>query len=480
MRKIILSGLVALALVVVALLFVRAGRQGSNEPLPASRASATALDRSTEVSNRTPAVEAELAPPIDVPQELEPFIEGRVLLTGGRPAPAGILVVALKETESWSAQSLQSAILMNSAADRGVTDGNGNFALRLASSGDRYDLVAGGKGYVCTKVVRGVPAGERDAVLHVERAYALWIRIREIGGAMPRAPGALFGSRYGTAEPASSGLTAVHGPSPQLVLAVGGESLTELSSYDRLYAYLAPSTEPEVGPVQLRLDWPGYEAAELTFMVPAVHGPIEERLLELKPVDERRAPVSVRWTGLPQELPPSSSLEPLAVLRLESEATGAFDLAVRSFSPQPESLGELPCGDYRVWSSPGSLPVRGVPEGEPTRMQLGPDGFTLTFDLSDKGWARLDFALPDGQLYEGRASILLGPGSSSEGLAAESRMFSGAPYLFGPLEPGVCFAYLDLPRMGDRTAGAARAAAVEFEVLPGVVTAATSQLASSR
>jgi hypothetical protein len=393
-------------------------------------------------------------------------------------------VVALREGDDWTAQSLRSVALEVPGLDRAVTDSAGAFAIELASPAARYDLVAGGQGYVCKTAVRGLLAGERHAVVRVERAYAVWLRIRESGGATPKLPGAFCGSRYGTARPVESSLTGLQGSAPQLALAVPAASLADSSLFDRLYTFLSPSAEAQVGPVQLLLDWPGYAKAELSFMVPAVDGPIENRRIELQPVSACRAPVHVSWTGLPLDLPVERSPEPSALLRFDSESTGSFDLAVRALSPQSTLLGELPCGSYRVWWTPGSLPIRGVPEGEPTRMDLGPEGFQLHFDLSGKGWVQIEFALPDGPLYSGKASILSGSGSSgslSDGFAApESRQFSGPPYLLGPLEPGAYFAYLDMPRMGDRSAGAAKAAAVDFEVLPGVVTGAASRLAGSR
>lgn len=198
------------------------------------------------------------------------------------------------------------------------------------------------------------------------------------------------------------------------------------------------------GPLEWRLEVPGYEFARLT--------------LELLPLSEAGAPAEVEFT-LQRSAPGFGDLEVLLPAGLSAPAgepsLGGLSLVLEagaragalSYELLPDADGrahlvDLPAGSYRA-----RLSVRGryllPPRSEAgSPLELSP-GSRARLDLSGPAWAGLEaeVVLPGGELHGGTAHFELRPGWGHQprtggALEGELRSYPGPPYRFDPLPPG--------------------------------------------
>lgn len=431
---------------------------GATDSRGALRAQWTALAADELVASapghapRTVAVDQ--APPSSIEIRLARAGElaGRVVLEDGRPVGAGVRVFAWSEAESGSTESALRAMRDDPRALGTLTDELGRFVLRGLVPDHLYTAVAAGDGYASPELVQRVTTAMPELRLVVHRAYAAWVRLREVGGAPLRTCTSMYDRRFGT--PRGPGLPFERIAGASVALLFGNDVERDASLRDRLYVFTSAADEPALGPYQLTIDYPGYDEGTVSFVVPAVDdaGPAEV-VLELRPSTQAWCTLELRFDGPLAGSVDARPLSPPAVLRLVDADGGSCGYALRESFPERVEIEGLPAGTY-TWDLERNDGSSYFGEGSGERaLRLDSPRTSLAIDLSEFGGLELRVLRADGSRYRGRAVVVA---LTEEDRARPSTSFASPPYALAALPPGLYEVWVDEPRFLDRSRESAR------------------------
>lgn len=373
-------------------------------------------------------------------------IEGRVLKQDGRPAPAGITVIARRRGKVRVDPDVVARVLRGDPSIPSARSGvDGSFALEGLEPGAAYLLCAAGAGYVAKSTALEVRAGSSGAVVPVSRLYGVAVELRHADGTPLRTDADLAPPpprTFGRADPFLD---------PSLLDLVGTDLAPHREGRGRkLLLFTAQADPPVLSDVRLRFHPAGYAPIETQLDVPPILPSIALKTLVAEPTAAGWGEVLVRFVD------GSDPTLDAPIVRAFQLELASPDGSIQRFDiprgPGEKRLHGIPFGAYAACVRNAiRQAVHPGPGAPATSIEVGPTAVAI--DVSLAGLAAVEVLLdgPDGQPYAGPATLRLAPGHRTQD-AGQARAFGGemlfdrGPYVLGALLPGPYTLYLDDPQ----------------------------------
>lgn len=338
---------------------------------------------------------------------------------------------------------------------------DGSFELIDLDPGLAYTLTAVAPGAVCAVRPTGIRVGRTDVALRLQYLHGVAIALEDARGGAPRTAPAFFGRGPHASGPAAKLLA---NPPELAALGIAGLEPGDGTRDRWQYLVLADRAEETPGPLEYRVQVPGY--APVSTLV-QVH-PVRQRLLEerivLRPVAERWVEVAVELQGAPHVrdigLPDD---ELVGTVRLTRAGDEPWDERLVEFAVHaralraPEAIGALPASEYEaVFAAEDS-----TYESTSLALDALAGRHELRFDLADAGllWVEVRAA---GTTHAGRCELRV----EREGGTHFYATFDRGPHVVPFLWPG----RYRLTEVVVPGCGAAQASREPIEVFAGQLT----------
>jgi hypothetical protein len=281
---------------------------------------------------------------------------------------------------------------------------DGSFELGELDPRARYTLGAAVPGLALAERPSDVRPGRSDVELRLSYLLGLAITLEDARGGPARTSPAFFGRGPSATGPAPKLLET---PPELAVLAIAGLDPGPGTRDRWQYLVLSERAVAELGPIQYRVQVPGYRPLEKGLYARPVLDRLHEERVVLEPVSEHWAEIAVEIVGAPhaRDLGMRDD-ELIGSVRLVRGGDDPWELRIIRFAVHaralraPESIGGLPCDDYEVVFEAEDGPY----ETDPAPLALTPGLHTLSFDASDSGLLLVD--VRDGPLPYDRRLVL--------------------------------------------------------------------------
>lgn len=393
-------------------------------------------------------------------------VSGSVVTPDGARVGPGVRVLLWSHEDGATNADGARALSGDPSALTSVTDLGGAFTVTGLDASRRYSAAAGGAGFVAPNFVRSIVPGSTDLRIVVERAYATWIRLREQGGAPLRTSSTLYGRGFGTPRVTDPSVHWLSGALPQFgLLGIPNGGIRQQDLANRLYIVTSPRDAESVGPVELQLKYPGYEAVHASLDVPRLADPIHEAVVEFAAGSTEFASMRVVFSGLPASGIASNESEPFGVIRILDRRGSASEYAVRDPGRGALQIDGIPVGRYELEFETLSGSYRFPASDEQgLAVDVGSEGAEVTVDLGPTGSAQVVVLHRDSTELSGPATLMC---RRADGREYPARVFGRSPYVLSGLPGGLYSVYLDQPRLGDRRIETAQAHSADFVIEPG-------------
>jgi hypothetical protein len=382
-------------------------------------------------------------PTVPVVVTLDPggVLRGFVEQVGGAPAPRGTRVLAM--TDGWprARGALRDLSSDNPCLLLATPDAHGYFEIHGADPLLRYRLAAGCHGMMIEEDLTGVAPdrpgapGAAHLRLILMPVYAVKVRLEAEGGGAPLTDRQLMTAGGVEWKLADVGARSVsHRVTAALLAGVSYDDLQSADRYDRVLLYLSANEVPAVGPIQTRIDIPGYAQAAPRLWAPPLAEGLAVRTVPLAPVAAGWGALTVRYEGgegLTASSPTQIRGGP-ATLHLVSEGADHYGLFLRAY-PVGEEEFVLPWGRYEGYLSAHEGLTRIPAEGATFSFDVDREPAELAIGVAGLGSLEVRIATGSDSLFEGAVLLRLRrTGERGEVLIA----FECPPYRVCGIEPG--------------------------------------------
>jgi hypothetical protein len=329
----------------------------------------------------------------------EDLICGAVRSENGLPIEGQVSVIAIRSSARITTQELWGQYYTGSPKlFVTTTSDNGSFCLTGLTKGGTYDVRAGGSGYIMPLTRYEVEAGESNLDLVVRVLYGVQLRCEEKAGQAARIPE--VGQQTIRAAPATDRLQVA--PAHAVAFIAGLDPIwIDPPTGWALVLYTSSDDLPQMGPVEISADFPGYAPFYTHVWVSRVKDGLADTVIPL-------TRESVAWGAIVLQFSAGTNPRPEAwpngFLELKWENGEEYRFEIESDVYGSCRLAPIPQGWCRVaFRSSGGLfryPVEGYDS-----IEIGPEDTLWEIPVNELGSLQLHLNTVSGLPFEGAVQI---------------------------------------------------------------------------